>query len=158
MTSADYANDITGKCEDAAQSMLQTAHDGGHITTVARADIHSGISPDDIPNPRVTCVCNSARAEEWNDGTWDADLRIEITANAEDHTREQFRHMCGEVWHRFFRAQDDVCIALSNATIKFTAFMVRAISQEKGLVSDEESAEWQGVLTLSVKCCGSVIA
>jgi hypothetical protein len=158
MTSADYANYILGKCEDSAQAMLQLAVTGGHITTIASDSIDSGISPNDLGNPRVTCICTNAQCEDFTEGIWLAELKVEVTANAADHTKEQFRHMCGEVWHRFFRAQDDVCTALSNATVQFTAFMVRAVSQEGFLVTDEESAEWQGTLTLSVRCCGSVIA
>lgn len=183
---SDFANDITGKLEDAAEAMIQASliasiDDGAYPTivlcadstiadiedqdekkeqarAVARSIVHSGVSPDDIALPRIVCISPSADVLEWPLGNWEADLRVEVSASAVDTSRDAFRLMCGESWKPFFLAPDTVCSALSNADIKFTAFFVEPKSQQKNLVAGESTAEWNGVLVVSVRCCGSVVA
>lgn len=155
MSSAAYANDITGKAEDAAQAMLRADVTAGYITLVESSSILTAIDNADIPLPRVVCSCDSATVEEIFDGNWSADIDIVIYGDAREGTREQFREVCGQVWSRFFRAPEATCIALSNADIEFTAQFISKISQSKALIANDDL--WEGKLTITVKCCGSVI-
>jgi hypothetical protein len=157
MSSAAYANDITGKLEDAARAMLQAAVTAGTITTIASANIYAGCDSETLATPRILCVCDSADVEEIFDGNWSATLDVYVIANANDTTRDAFREMCGQAFISFFQQHDDVCSDLSNATIEFTAQAVYPRRQEKSRITDQNSDEWEGKLTLTVKCCGSVI-
>jgi hypothetical protein len=153
-----YANDITGKLEDACVAMLQAAVTAGTITLVASDSILPGIDNGDVPLPRVVCVSDDARVEEIFDGNWDADLSIKIIASSEDTDRQGFRDICGEIFAHFFLDRDAVRVALSNADIQFTAHEVYPREQMKSFVSGQDGNEWNAELRLSVKCCGSVIA
>jgi hypothetical protein len=157
MSYTEYANDITGKCEDAAQSMLRASVTAGEITAVASANIVAGCDDEDLGSPRVVCICDSADVEDVFDGNWSARLDVVVIADANDKTRSEFREICGQVWLPFFKASADVNTALSNSTIEFTAQATYPRRQEKSRVQTDDGDIWRGVLSLDVKCCGSVI-
>jgi hypothetical protein len=156
-----YANDFTGKLEDAARAYLRTskAVEGeDNLSVFSTAQIQAGIDDESVGLPRIVCVCDSAEVSEIYDGNWKGMLEIQVIASAQDTTREAFLDMCGEVFAHFFQAPATVCTSLSSAEIEFTAQAVRPRRQEKILVATETDALWVKSLFLEVEGCGSVIA
>jgi hypothetical protein len=155
-----HANNITQKCQAAGQAMIVAAITGASITTIAAANVFSGIENGNVTGKRIVTECKRAQVESEGayDGNWICDLIVRVIAPAADVSEDEFHALCGDIYKEFFQARALVEAALSNATIEFTAHHVYALSQEWDLLTENESNYWVSELLLAVNCCGSVIS
>lgn len=155
MSYATLANAITHKTQKAAQAMYQSSIALGTLDLVTADQVFAGIGPSDVTATHVVCTCRRADAEEIFDGNWTAELSIEVRAPAGDYTDEDvFHELCGGVFAQFFQDPATVTAELSNATVAYTAFAVYPRSQEW----ERDGDRWASRLTVTVKCCGSVVS
>ena len=147
-------NNITNKLEQAARDYLR----GVGLELVDAANIHMGLSADELSTPYVACVCQSADVEEIYDGNWSADLELQVVSSAEDYTSDQHRALAAEIFSWWFIDKTELETNLSAALENFTAQFVMPRRQTYELVSSEKGdRRWESKLLLTVKCCGSDI-
>lgn len=155
-----YANSICQKVQLSARDMLRAASSAGTLTLLPAAAVLAGIETGSVPLPRVVCLCKRAVAEEIFDGNWSADATVRVLAAGAELTEAEFHALAGEVFAHFFLASETVAANWSSADNEFTALAVYPRTQEWELVDDGSGngALWAAELTLTVKCCGSVIS
>lgn len=155
-----YANSICQKVQLSCRDMLRASSSAGTLTLVPAASVLAGIETGSVPIPRVVIVCKRATVEDVFDGNWTADATVRVMGAASEMNETEFHALCGEVFAHFFLAAADVAANWSSADNEFTALAVYPRTQEWELVDDGSGngAVWAAELTLTVKCCGSVIS
>jgi hypothetical protein len=143
------ANNITQLCQKAAKAFL----DSEDLTFITdeESQIVTGIAPDGLMLPNVTCQCQNAQSAVPYEGNWSATLRIELRSNCNDTPQDDHHEWAGELFGKFMTTVATMRTNLSSEALGFTAQSV--VPMQQGWEINDGS--WVSFLILQVECCGS---